>query len=42
MRCAGRDRKTCVKDDMDELSLHPECFQGFLERLRIGAKSNLS
>ena len=38
MRCAGRGRKTCVKDDMDELSLHPEwavfrdLWRGFISR----------
>ena len=41
MRCAGRGRKTwreCVKDDTDELGLHPEfgSVYGYVESSHIG------
>ena len=40
VRCAGKGRKTwreCVKDDMDELGLHPMgSVQGYVEKPHIG------
>ena len=47
MRCAGRGRKTwreCVKDDTDELGLHPEwaVFRDMRRGLISGQTSNPS
>ena len=47
VRCAGRGRKTwreCVKDDMDELGLHPEwvVFRDMWRRLISGKTSDPS
>ena len=42
VRCVGRDTKTwreCVKDDTDELGLHPECLT-LAERGRNGRFKN--